>query len=103
MTAASDRSAGCRVVDEAKLPAAVGGSVALCRAVEKAVAARSPGLQYSAEVKVLSPSRLSARLMVGGRALPDQNFAVSDRDLNAVMIDRFAQSIAEALASSSGR
>lgn len=102
MTATPERAAGCRVVDAGKLPTAVGGAEAVCRAVEKAVAARNPGLHYSAEVKVVSPSRLSAKLLVAGRALPEQNFAVSDRDLNAVMIDRFAQSIAEALANSKG-
>ncbi len=98
----AERPAGCRVVDAGKLPASVGGAEALCRAVDKAVAARSPGLHYSAEVKVLSRSRLTAKLMASGRALPEQNFAVSDRDLNAVMIDRFAKSIAEVLAGSSG-
>ena len=102
MTAAPERPAGCRVVDAGKLPAAVGGGEALCRAIEKAVSARNPGLHYSAEVKVLSPSRLLAKLVAGGRALPEQNFAVSDRDLNAVMIERFAQSIAETLAGSTG-
>jgi hypothetical protein len=40
--------------------------------------------------------------VAGGHALPEQNFAVSDRDLNAVMIERFAQSIAETLAGSTG-
>jgi len=43
-------------------------------------------------------ARLSATLIVDGRTLPVQNFAVMDRGLDAASIRRFAQSLAEAVA-----
>ena len=93
----------CTVIDASKLPLEAGGSEGLCRAIELAVAKRSPGLRYTAEVRVISKASLSAALRVEGRALPEQKFAVSDRDLNAALIERFARSIAEKLAEASSR
>lgn len=42
----------------------------------------------------MSSSRLSAVLIVNGRTLPDQNFAVMDRELSPDSIRRFAQALA---------
>ena len=88
----------CRVVGGDKLPASAGGSDAICAAITRAVAARAPHARFSAEVKVMTPSLLSTSLVVDGRALPEQKFAVMDSDLNTHSIERFAQSIAAVVA-----
>jgi len=89
---------GCRVVAGEKLPPGAGGSSVICREVEQAIAALAPNTRYSAVVKVLSRSMLAATLMVDGRTLPEQKFAVSDRELNPGSIRRFAQSLAAEVA-----
>ena len=66
----------------------------ICLEVEKAIAAAAPNLSYSAEIQVLSSSRLAARLVVNGRELPQQNFAVMDRELDRPSIARFAGALA---------
>jgi hypothetical protein len=88
----------CRVADARKLPAEAGGADAICAAVQRAVAAKSPNLRYSAEVRVLSRSALAANLEADGRKLPELRFSVSDRELNRTSIGRFAESVATALA-----
>jgi hypothetical protein len=88
----------CRVIGGEKLPAASGGAKAICAAIEQAVAARAPNVRFSAEVKVLRPSMLATTVVVNGRSLPEQKFAVMDRDLNGGSIRRFANSIATTVA-----
>ena len=88
----------CQVVGGEKLPAASGGSKAVCAEIERAVAELAPRANYSAEVKVLSKSRLAATLIVNGRALPEQRFAIMDSDLDAGAIQRFARSLAAEVA-----
>jgi hypothetical protein len=88
----------CRVVDGGKLPAESGGAAALCAAIERAMSARAPGVAYRAEVRALSASRLSATLTVSGQALPEQNFARMDRDLDRTAFERFAEALADAVA-----
>jgi hypothetical protein len=92
------RHAHCSVIGIEKLPADIGGADAICDAINRAVAARVPTAHFTAEVKVLSASRVTTRLTVNERALPEQNFAVMDRNLNQGSIERFAQSIAAAIA-----
>ncbi len=84
----------CQIIGGDKLPAATGGSAAICAEVERAIAARAPKVRYSAEVRVLSTSRLAATLVVNGRALPEQKFAVMDRELSQATIKRFAEALA---------
>ena len=84
----------CVVDSAAKLPAASGGADAICREIERAVAVNAPTARYSVNVQVVSSSRLSAVLVVNGRTLPEQNFAVMDRELNPGAIRRFAESLA---------
>lgn len=93
-------SAQCRVVDGEKLPHAIAGD-AICREVQEAIAAHAPGARYSVEIKVVSPSRLAATLIVDGRTLPVQNFAVMDRNLGEGAIKNFAQSLAAAVKAAS--
>ena len=85
----------CTVVGEGNLPAAVGGAKGLCAILDRAVATRAGTTNYTAHVKVLPRSRLSAILVVDGRELPQQNFAVMDRELSSSTIQRFADGLAE--------
>lgn len=84
----------CTVVGGEILPAASGGSNALCSAIERAVKAQAPTAHYSVKVRVISSSRLSAVIVVNGIELPEQRFAVMDRDLTPASMDHFAQSLA---------
>jgi hypothetical protein len=90
-------SGPCRVLGGEKLPAEA-GPAAICAAVERAMASRAPTVRYSAEVRVLSKSALSATLVANGKTLPKQEFAVNDRDLNSRSIERFAQAMADEVA-----
>ena len=98
MASPSAQSTPCRIVDGDKLPAASGGAAALCSAIERAAAAKAPGVAYTVEVKVLSPSRLAATLTSGGQKLPEQKFAITDRELNGASFERFAAALADRLA-----
>ena len=98
MASPSGQPAPCRIVDGDKLPDESGGAAALCSAIERAAAAKAPGVAYTVEVRVLSSSRLAATLKSGGRQLPEQNFAVMDRELNGVSFERFAEALADRLA-----
>ena len=92
------RSEHCRVFDAGKLPAASGGAIALCAAIEQAASEKAPGVEFTAAVKVISSSRLTATLTKGGRKLPEQNFASMDRDLSPGSFERFAAALADQLA-----
>lgn len=94
MSAPASERPQCSVVDGRKLPPASGGGAALCAAIERAVAARAPGVAVSTEVRVLSSSRLSAIVTVNGRTLPEQSFARMDRDLDGSAFERFAEALA---------
>lgn len=96
-------SANCTVVGNGKSVAASGGHDSLCAEVERAIASRAPGVPYTAEIRVLSPSRLAATLLVNGHALPVQNFAVMDGTLGEHSIKQFADSLAKAVAEAAGR
>ena len=99
MTSPNSQSPHCRVIDGGKLPAGSGGAGALCEAIEQAVSERAPGMAFSAEVRVLSSSRLAAALIANGRKLPDQKFASMDHELTKSSFERFARTIAEQVAS----
>ena len=76
----------------------------LCAAIEQAVSARAPGVTYSVEVRVLSPSRLVAMLKTAdGRTLPEQDYAVADREMTKASFQRFAETIAAELGKASPR
>jgi hypothetical protein len=88
----------CTVIGSDNLPAGSGGAEALCRAIEVAIASRTSEAGYHVEVKVVSPSRLSATPMVNGRVLPEQKFAVMDRELNPSAFQHFAEALAISVA-----
>ena len=98
MSAGSERTGPCHVLGGEKLPPASGGGRALCSEIERAAAKTAPGVPYTAEIKVLSKSRLTASLTANGKALPEQHFAIMDSELNAGAIQRFAASLASAIA-----
>jgi hypothetical protein len=87
---ATDTSNQCSVVAGEKLAATSAGAALLCSEVERAIASAAPGASYRVQIKVLSPSRLVAILVVNGRTLPEQHFAITDRELNRGAIERFA-------------
>ena len=88
----------CTVVASEKLPISTGGPQQICETIGRLIGAATPHAAYRIEVKVLSPTRLSATLVVNGRTLPEQKFAIMDRELNRAAIERFAQSLATAVA-----
>ena len=88
----------CRVVSGEKMLARVGGAEALCTEVARAIAAAAPKARYFAEVTVMPRSQLSAALVVNGRVVPAQKFAMMDSELDQGAIKRFAEGIARAVA-----
>ena len=103
MSPAAD-PARCRVIGAEKLPADSGGGDGLCTAIERAAAARAPGVAYSVEVRVRSAYGLAATLTTGdGRKLPEQNLRISDRTLTRGSLQRFAEALAGQLASAVSR
>jgi hypothetical protein len=90
----NERTVRCTVVGGDKLATQLGGTELVCHTIERAIAARTPTRDYRVEVKIISPSRLSAQLMVQGRLLPEQRFAVMDRKLSSSSIQHFADSLA---------
>lgn len=97
-SAAQTPARRCEVMNAARLPAASGGSKALCREIERAVTAAAPTSSYTAKIVVLTASRLSAALVVNDHALPEQNFAVMDRELDSSSVRRFAEALAAEVA-----
>src|SRR5690242_13800749 len=98
MTAPIFENLKCTVVGPDKLLAEAGGADALCAAIHAALAKAAPNARVAVEVRVSSPSMLAARLTVEGQQLPEQKFAVMDRNLNPGSIEQFAQSIATKVA-----
>jgi hypothetical protein len=89
-----DRNDHCQIIGSDKLPASSAGFNTICEEVERAIAAKAPDVRYSAEIKIISASRLAAALIVNGQNLPVQNFAVMDGNLSIASIKRFATALA---------
>jgi hypothetical protein len=94
MNTKSHLTSHCHIMGDHMLPSSVGGGAAVCTEIEQAVVSVAPNVAYTAEVTVLSPSRLAAALVVNGRPLPEQRFAITDRELNRGAIERFAHALA---------
>lgn len=102
MSSTSTEQLRCAVQGEEKLPPEVGGEGAVCSAMKRAV---EPVLQQSGvsaavvsvSVEVKSEYRISAIASVGGRALPEQHVASTDRVLNPRAIDMLARAVASEL------
>lgn len=94
----------CRVVGGDKLPAATGGSDALCAAIRQAAAEDAPGRKFSVEVRVLGASMVAATLTTAdGTRLPEQKLRVSDHVLTKGSLDRFARTLAGEVARAASR
>lgn len=91
---------GCRVVAGEAFLKEAGGASALCSSFEHAIAARAPNVHYSAEIRVLSKSALTVSVTANGHKLPDQHYAIMDRNLNPGSIKRFGEAVADAIAES---
>ena len=97
MTSPTSPLIDCRVLNASKLPAASGGSEALCAAIAKAAEAAAPAGRFSVEVRVLGSSSLAATLTAAdGRKLAERRFASSDRSLTKSSFDRFAKALVAA-------
>jgi hypothetical protein len=97
VTAAAPKSP-CQVIGSEKLPAETGGIAGICSVIERTIAAQAPNVAYSVKVEVVSASKLTATLIVRGKTLPEQRFAVMDRRLNASAIEHFANGLATEVA-----
>jgi hypothetical protein len=94
VNSASPQLVDCRVVNGAGLPSESGGPDALCAAIKRAAAAQIPARGFTVEVRVLGNSRLAATLTTAeGTILPEQNFAISDRSLTKMSLERFAEAL----------
>jgi hypothetical protein len=92
----------CRVIGGELLPASAVRPDQICTAIEAAVKARVPDAIYSVEVRVLTGSSLSATVRLKDEStLPEQRMAVSDNRISGGSIDRFAATIAAAIAGAS--
>lgn len=97
MNSSASHQVDCRVVGGDKLPASAGSVDSICAAIVSAAAADAPGARFSVEVRVLGQSALAATLTTaGGKQLPEQKYASSDRPLNPDSIKFFAKSLVEA-------
>ena len=84
----------CTVVDGGKLPAGSGGAEAICGAIRQEAEAQAPGVSFSVEVRVLSPSQLAAIVTTAaGRRLPEMRLVTADREIAKSSLERFARSI----------
>ena len=90
---ASPPNSPCVIVGAEKLRGAVSADV-ICAAIQDAIMQEVPSATYSIKVQALSPSRLNASLIVNGKSLPTQSFAVMDRNLNQHAVLNFAKSLA---------
>ena len=98
MSASGAPSGHCRIVAGEQLLDGAGGPAAVCLQIERAIAAAAPRAKYSVLVKAMPHARLSAAVTVNDHALPEQNFAVMDGELDSASVRRFAQSLAAQVA-----
>lgn len=104
MNLPSNETVVCRVIGGDKLPADTGGSDALCAAISRAAAAKTPELRFKVEVQVRGPSAMTAVLTTAdGKTLPEQHFSISDRGLTKGSIDRFASALVDEIAQAASR
>ena len=104
MNSPSPPQVECRVIGGDKLPAETGGPDALCAAIARAAAIEAPTSRFSVEVRVLGSASLAATLRTAdGTTLPEQRFAISDRNLTKGSLDRFAKALAGAVARAPSR
>lgn len=90
----------CTVSGPAKFVDRAGGAAALCQAVEQALGRGDTPGTHRVELSVLSASSMAATVhLADGRTLPELRTGVSDGVINAGVVSRFAQDIANQIAS----
>jgi hypothetical protein len=90
----------CAVIGGEKLPAASGGSAALCRAIVHAAAARGLKSKFTVSVHVGKRSMLMADVtLANGARLPTLHHAEMDRAIGRDTLDRFGRAVADHVAS----
>ena len=104
MNSPSNELVECRVIGGDKLPADSGGSDAFCAAIVRAAAAQAPSTRFTVEVRVLGASTMAATLTTAdGKALPEQEFSISDRGLSRASLERFANNLVGMMARAASR
>jgi len=99
MSGAPKTAAECKVAGSEKLPPESGGADALCTAIKTAVAAKIPGVGFTANVTVVSDWKLGATITTAdGRHLPEQRHVVMDAKLSRTSFERFANALATKVA-----
>ena len=100
MTPPSASAGWCAVSNGGKLPAASGGSAALCAAIEQAVAARGLRRDFSVRIAVGERSMLTVDVtLADGRTLPSLHLAQIDRAISRTTLEHFGESVANHVAS----
>jgi hypothetical protein len=96
MTAPAVPPSPCQVVEGAKLPAASGGAEEVCRALDRALAARPGAPRFTVRVRVEPRSILTADVtLADGRTLPALHMAEMDRPITKDTLDRFGRAIVD--------
>lgn len=96
VTAPTGSAVQCKVVNGEKLPAASGGATELCRALDRALAARDPKPRFTVQVRVEPRSVLTADVtLADGRTLPALHVAEMDRPVTKDTLDRFGRAIVD--------
>ena len=99
MTVPAASSGPCQVTNGAKLPAASGGSDALCAAIQRAAEARGSDGTFTVRVNVGPRSRLTAYVtLADGRSLPPLHMASMDRAIGKTTLERFGAAIVDHVA-----
>jgi hypothetical protein len=99
MTAPAAPSERCKVTNGGKLPAASGGSDALCDAIQQAAKAQGRHEAFTVRVTVGPRSRLTAHVtLLDGRSLPPLHMASMDRAIGKTTFERFGAAIADHVA-----
>jgi hypothetical protein len=98
MTPPATPNGRCHVSNGAKLPAASGGSVALCAAIERAAEALGKQV-FTVRIDVGPRSRLTAYVtLADGRSLSPLRMAVMDGAIGKATLERFGAAVANHVA-----
>ena len=99
MTGPAAPSERCEVTNGGKLPAASGGSAALCAAIQQAAEARGKHGTFTVRVSVGPRSSLTAFVTLSdGRSLPPLHMAIMDRAIGKTALERFGAAVVDHVA-----
>lgn len=99
MTPPAAHPGQCQVSNGGKLPAASGGSAALCDAIQQAAEARGKHGTFTVRVSVGPRSSLTAFVTLSdGRSLPPLHMAIMDRAIGKTALERFGAAVVDHVA-----